>query len=135
MVIKSQEVKFFGENVTFDHIGLVVESIDKVAPDVKPVTYPEPAQQVTVAFICLHGLNLELIEPMGENSPVSLSLKKGQKLVHLCYRTPDLAKSIEESKKHGFFCFKEPLPSKTYGGKMSAWLFSRTYGLFELIEE
>lgn len=130
-----KEVEFFGENVTFDHIGLVVDSIDKINPDLKLNIHSEPAQQVSVAFMSLHGLNVELIEPMGEDSPISLSLKKGQKLVHICYRTPDLAKSIEESKKRGFLCFREPLPSKTYGNKMSAWLFSRTYGLFELIEK
>jgi len=135
METELKEVKFFGENVRFEHLGLIVDSIEKIKPDLKLEIHPEPAQQVSVAFMSLHGLNVELIEPMGEDSPVSLSLKKGQKLVHICYRTPDLAKSIEESRKFGFMCFREPLPSETYGGKMSAWLFSRAYGLFELIED
>ena len=128
------EVKFFGEGVKFEHIGLVVDSFEKIKPNLGFEAQGEIGQKVNVAFISLYGIRIELLEPMGEDSPIAQSLAKGQKLLHICYTTPNLEISIREARKYGFICFKKPEPSSVFGNKLAAWLYSRTYGLFELIE-
>ena len=73
---------------------MVVPSIEKVSQDC--TVYSDPTQKVNVAFIKLNGMTVELIEPHGEDSPVWQSLKKGTKLVHLCYEVDDMDAALAE---------------------------------------
>jgi methylmalonyl-CoA/ethylmalonyl-CoA epimerase len=94
----------------------------------------DETQNVTVGFVEINGVRIELIEPLGENSPVDASLEKGQRLVHLCYAVPDIEAAIENSWQFGFHCIQKPVPATAFGDNNIAWLFSRTYGLIELVE-
>ncbi|MEP7338508.1 MAG: VOC family protein [Acidobacteriota bacterium] len=125
--------QFFGDDAIFEHIGLAVASIGEAAGDgVESVA--DETQQVSVAFINLHGIQIELIEPLTETSPISRNLKQGQKLVHLCFRVPLLEAAIATARQHGFHCIAQPVPAKAFDERKIAWLFSRTYGLIELLE-
>jgi hypothetical protein len=44
---------------------------------------------VAVGFVDLHGAVVELIQPLGDDSPVTRQLEQGQRLVHLCYEVQD----------------------------------------------
>lgn len=123
----------FGDEAVFDHVGLAVRSIDSVgAAGLQPVN--DPKQSVNVAFVDLHGLKIELVEPAGENNPVSASLERGQKLLHLCFRVPDLERAIEEARHWGFHCIWKPVPAIAFENRPIVWLFSQVYGLVELVE-
>lgn len=129
---RSLPVDLFGP-AEFLHIGLAVPSIrEACAGGVEPV--PEKGQRVCVAFVDLHGAPVELIEPLGDASPVAASLEKGQKLLHLCFRVPDLEKALARAKQNGFHAISKPAPAEVFGGKRILWLFSKTFGLFELVE-
>lgn len=128
------EIDAFGENVVFDHIGLAVRSIkDSIKNDLDVIN--EDIQKVSVAFINMNGLRVELIEPLGEDTPVSASLQKGQQLVHLCFRVPDVETAIKKAREHNFHCIANPVSAKAFGGRRIAWLFSKIYGLVELVED
>ncbi|MDR4484792.1 MAG: VOC family protein [Nitrospirales bacterium] len=123
----------FGSDATFHHIGLAVVSIRKAVPgDVTIVT--DETQRVSVAFIELNGISIELIEPFGEKSPVSASLTQGQRLVHLCFSVSDIEAAIVQARKHDVHCIAKPVPATAFGNRKIAWLFSRTYGTIELVE-
>ena len=123
----------FGPNTTLHHIGLVVPSIQEVCPDCQ--ISADPIQKVNVAFIYQHGQKLELIEPQGEKSPVSQSLQKGTKLVHLCYEVENIEEAISLSAQHGFRCIAKPVPAVAFDQRCIAWVFHRTFGLIELLEK
>ena len=125
-------MNFFGEGVEFEHVGMVVEFIEKTAG--KTETTHDPIQKVNLAFIRLHGIQIEYIEPTGPGSPVAATLKKGQKLAHLCFNPPDIEASIEEGKRHGFTCIARPVRAVAFDSRRIAWMFSRTYGLVKLLE-
>jgi len=127
------KLNIFGDGASFEHVGLAVSSIRYLVGD-KEEIFREEAQKVSVAFVEVDGLRVELIEPLGEDSPVSSSLKKGRQLVHLCYRVPDIDAAIEKARANGFHCIARPMPSKTLDGSRITWLFSRSYGLVELVE-
>ena len=127
------EVNLFGEGAIFDHIGLAVKSIREVMGENSKIV-ADDTQRVSVAFIETHGIKLELIEMLGENSPITASQEKGQKLVHLCFRVPEIALAVEIGRKNGFHCIAKPVPAKAFENRKIAWLFSRTYGLIELLE-
>jgi methylmalonyl-CoA/ethylmalonyl-CoA epimerase len=117
----------------FDHVGIAVRSIDAVGgPDV-PVTR-DVKQRVSVAFVETGGVTLELIEPLGENSPVRRSLEQGQSLVHLCFRVPNLEAAISTGKEAGFHRLGAPAPAPAFDNRRIVWVFSRTFGLVELLE-
>jgi methylmalonyl-CoA/ethylmalonyl-CoA epimerase len=124
---------FFGENAVFEHIGLAVSSIHTAAEDhIESVA--DERQQVSVAFVNLHGIQVELIEPFTETSPISQNLRQGQKLVHLCFQVPALEAAITHARQHGFYCIAQPVPATAFDERKIAWLFSQTYGLIELLE-
>ena len=123
----------FGEDAVFHHIGLGVASIDLVSPQSTPIE--DPIQRVRVAFISLNGVTVELVEPLGEDSPIQQSLDKGSKLLHLCYTVPDLDLALEHAKQFGFRCIHKPVPAVAFENNRIAWVFSLQFGLIELLEE
>jgi len=128
------KLDLFGIDAEFEHVGLVVKSIRELTGEETKI-YADEIQKVYVAFVNMHGIRVELIEPMTENSPVNMNLKKGQKLVHLCYRVPDIEKAIRIGREKGFHCIAKPVPAIAFGEKQITWLFSKSYGLVELVEK
>lgn len=127
------ELDCFGPGARFHHIGMVVRSIEKNHCVAEKIW--DPIQKVSVAFISLNGLNIELIEPEDDESPVSLSLKKGIKLLHLCYTVPNIEEALAVCKKQKFHCISRPVPAVAFDNKPIIWVYSRIYGLVELIED
>lgn len=118
----------------FDHVGVAVRSIRDVAGnDVE--TVPDAVQRVTVAFVDLHGLRVELIEPLGESSPIANSLGSGHVLLHLCFRVPRLDRALAEGRRLGMRALTRPVPAPAFGGRSIVWVFSAQLGLIELVED
>lgn len=133
-MVQPDNVKnFFGEHAVFEHAGIAVRSISDAAQGVQKTE--DPVQRVNVAFISINNFRIELIEPLTENSPITNILDKGQSLYHLCFRVPDIKEALETARKHGFHCIARPVPAKAFNDKKIAWVFSKIYGLFELIED
>jgi methylmalonyl-CoA/ethylmalonyl-CoA epimerase len=127
------DLNAFGDEAAFDHVGVAVPSIrEAVEGDLRVVS--DGRQKVSVAFVELNGLRVELIEPHDEDSPVASSLESGRQLVHICYRVPDLDAAIRRGREHGFHRIGSPTPAVAFSGRRIAWVFSRTYGLVELLE-
>ncbi len=132
MVQPENVINFFGEHAEFEHAGIAVRSISSAIKNVEKTE--DPIQRVNVAFIYINNFKIELIEPITEKSPITKVLDKGQSLYHLCFRVPDIKKALETARKHGFHCIARPVPAKAFNDTKVAWVFSKVYGLFELIE-
>ena len=93
-----------------NHVGVATPSIDAAIPYWRDVMgavtvhdpFDLPAQGVKVCFVDTPNTQIELIEPLGETSPIRAFLEKnpagGQH--HLCYEVPDIheAKAWFEAK-------------------------------------
>ncbi len=128
----THRLDFFGPGAKAHHVGLAVASIAALVPDAE-ITHDQK-QKVKVAFVDIAGQSIELIEPADEKSPVSDNLAKGQKLVHIAIEVPDIEGAIAAARPHGFHRLAKPVPATAFDDRSIAWLFSRQYGLFELIE-
>jgi len=127
------------------HIGIVVPQIRPVLegfaasigaqPD-SEIIY-DPLQQVSVAFMrpSTPGPAIELIEPAGENCPVSKLARSGGGLHHLCYEVNDLETELETARSHGGIVVRKPLPAVAFGGRRIAWVFTRYKLLLEYLEQ
>ena len=128
------DLNIFGNDTVFHHVGLAVRSIKDVISDEIEIVADE-IQRVSVGFVRLGKVIIELIEPLNERSPVNSNIKTGKRLVHLCFQVGDLDKAIKEGRKHGFHCIAKPVPAKAFKNKKIAWVYSKTYGLIELLEK
>jgi methylmalonyl-CoA/ethylmalonyl-CoA epimerase len=122
----------FGPGAAFHHVGVAVADIAAACPSL--ATTHDPIQRVRVGFLSVHGAVVELIEPAGEGSPVSASIAKGIKLVHLCFSVPNLEAAIAAGEGNGCRQVSEPAPAVAFEGRRIVWVFHPTYGLFELLE-
>jgi methylmalonyl-CoA/ethylmalonyl-CoA epimerase len=126
-------LEVFGADAAFHHVGLAVRSIANSIGNTADVVRDD-IQRVSVAFVNLNGVCVELIEPEHERSPISMSLANGQPLVHLCFEVTDLGRAIEKGRAGGFHKVASPAPARAFDDRKIAWVYSRTYGLVELLE-
>jgi methylmalonyl-CoA/ethylmalonyl-CoA epimerase len=69
------------------------------------VSAPEPLEEhgVTVVFITLPNTKIELLEPLGEESPIARFLEKNPDggMHHICYEVDDINASRDQLVKSG----------------------------------
>ena len=94
-----------------NHVGVATPSIadsiafyrDVMGAEVIRAPFDLPAQGVKVCFVDTPNSQIELIEPLGADSPIHGFLAKNPKggQHHLCYEVPDIdaAKAWFEAKK------------------------------------
>jgi len=96
-----------------NHIGLVVQNIAEYTEVFKTlgldeVTQPEtdPIQKVAASFVTAgkgQDVHIELLEPLGDNSPIANFLKeRGPGLHHLCFEVDDIDRVTNELLEKGF---------------------------------
>lgn len=97
----------------------------------------DPAQRVRVAFLAGAtedaGL-LELIEPMGSDSPVAALAGRGGGLHHVCYEVADLDGWVERGKSEGMLLVAAPIPAPAFAGRRIAWMYAKDRLLVEYLE-
>jgi len=89
-----------------DHIGIAVKKIEGPArfhTDVFALKVSEPidvpSQKVRIAFMEIGEVKLELLEPLGEDSPIFKFIqKRGEGLHHICFQVEDIDQALEELK-------------------------------------
>jgi methylmalonyl-CoA/ethylmalonyl-CoA epimerase len=64
---------------------------------------PQPAHGVTVVFVELANTKIELLEPLGEQSPIGKFLQRNPEggIHHLCYEVPDIIAARDLLMKQG----------------------------------
>lgn len=129
----------------FHHIGYAVQSIedyyaDFMAPVFGPVhrseTYADPTQKVAVCFVTMQGgVVIELVEPLGEDSPVRnvVGSKRGG-VYHLCYEVEDLKQAIATLRRKRCFPLGPPTPAVAFAGRPIVFLMSPYNDLIELVQ-
>lgn len=77
---------------------------------------------------------LELVAPLGKDSPIRETLKRGGGTYHICYEVPELAHAIDHLVSYNSILLREPLPAIAFGLRLVAWLFTEGHLLVELLE-
>ena len=64
---------------------------------------PQPAHGVTVVFVELPNTKVELLEPMGEGSPIAKFLERNPDggIHHICYEVDDIIAARDKLKAEG----------------------------------
>ena len=98
--------------------------------------FQDPIQKVKVTFLLMPGtdVQMELVEPIDEKSPVRAFLEKGGGLHHLCYEVKDCEQAIMAMRKLGSMIVKRPKPAVAFQGRKIAWVLTSEKLLIELLE-
>jgi methylmalonyl-CoA/ethylmalonyl-CoA epimerase len=66
-------------------------------------SHPQPAHGVTVAFVELANTRIELLEPLGGNSPISAFLERNPAggIHHLCFEVADIVAARDHLVEQG----------------------------------
>src|SRR6266498_5934400 len=130
-----------GGVMKINHIGVVVKDITK---DIKVYLQDYGYRQISdiltienqkvrvVLLNCGNDMNIELIEPIGNDSPVSNALKKGGGLNHICYETREFDQLYEKF-KNKVVQHPKPAPEPYFNGGRTFFAFPKG-GLVEFLE-
>ena len=129
----------------FHHVGFVVGSIQSTAgafatslgAEWDGVIVHDPKQTVRVSFFQSKQRGdplFELIEPVGDSSPVASFAKRGGGLHHVCYVVDSLEQKLEESRAQRSLIVRSPVPAVAFGGRRIAWIYTRQKLLIEYLE-
>jgi methylmalonyl-CoA/ethylmalonyl-CoA epimerase len=101
-----------------NHIGVAVPSIDKAMETYRTLygatdftaPFDMPAQGVRVGFVNLPNTQIELIEPLGEASPILNFLEKNPRggQHHVCFEVDDIHAAKAEMQARGATVLGEP---------------------------
>ena len=123
------------------HVGIAVPSIAHALAFYRDILglepgQPESADGATIVGLTLGGVQVELLEPRDTDSPVAKFLaRRGPGIHHICYRVPDLDRTLERCRVAGYRLIDE-LPRRGASGRRIAFLHPKaTAGiLLELTE-
>lgn len=101
-----------------NHVGVAVPSVKDAMENYRTLygateftePFDMPTQGVRVGFVNLPNSQIELIEPLGEKSPIHNFLEKNPKggQHHVCFEVPDVHQAIEDAKADGAAIIGEP---------------------------
>lgn len=129
--------------MVIDHVCIAVRSIDKASPKLCTVLGFRPKtgkvtntrQQVNVQFLERAGsIDIKLIEPSGESSPLWQFLRKGEGLHHLCFRAADVRDQLKELEGRGLRVLAPPEPGEAFDDGLIAFGYAGAGLNVELID-
>lgn len=129
--------------MNIDHIGIVTKSLDKgILLWVRTFGYKQKTlpvvntrQKVRVVFLEKQGsIDIKLLEPVDDTSPVYRFSRKGGGLHHLCFKCESLDSQLSEFIDSGIRVLAGPEPGEAFECEDIAFVYA-TQGLnVELID-
>lgn len=126
------------------HLAVVVADIQQSAKlygellglrPITPVVHDE-RQKVYVQFLsgeAMGQVQVELLSPAGEDSPVGQALKKGGGPNHMCFEVADLSEAIQSAQSRGCRVICEPVEAKAMSGQKIAFVFTPDRQIIEFV--
>jgi len=127
------------------HVGFVVANIEESVLGMSRALlaiwnneiFADPLQRVSVTF--LKGRHqsslLELVEPLGQDSPVFRFLGEGGGLHHLCYEVFSIPEHLDRIRAAGGVIVSRAKPAVAFGGRPIAWALTREKLLLEFLQQ
>jgi methylmalonyl-CoA/ethylmalonyl-CoA epimerase len=123
-----------------DHVAIAVKNLEEgvriwkdMGFDIEYESVEE--QKVNVAIIHLKDTRIEILEPMGEDSPISKFLeKRGEGLHHMAVEVENINETLKFLREKGYRLIDEE-PRTGAGGKKIAFVHPKSSKvLLELVE-
>ena len=125
-----------------DHIGIAVKSIDKGIEFWKTVFGYEQMtevvintrQKVKVVFLKKeNSIDIKLIEPVDDTSPIYAFTQKGGGLQHICFKCDNMENELSLLKESGMRIIAVPQPGEAFENENIAFVYAKGLNI-ELID-
>ncbi len=127
------------------HLAIVVADIERSAEfykttmNITPVTkiIHDPQQKAHIQFLAgpiLGPLQLELLTPDSDDSPLALALKKGGGPNHLCFEVANLDQVLELARRQGSRIICEPVEAPALTNRKIAFVFTPDQQIVEFVQ-
>ena len=120
-----------------NHVAIAVNDLDRstalyrdtLGARVSP-PLPQPEHGVTVVFVELPNTKIELLEPLGDNSPIAKFLEKNSDggMHHVCYEVEDIRAARDRLKEKGARVLGDGEPKTGAHGKPVLFLHPKDFG-------
>lgn len=126
-----------------DHVCIAVRSIDAAIAKLGPLLGYVPRtrkvtntrQRVNVLFLSREGsLDIKLIEPSADDSPLWQSLRKGEGLHHLCFKIDDTTTALTDLQARGLRVLAPAAPGEAFDDELIAFGYAGCGLNVELID-
>lgn len=125
------------------HIAVATHDIELVLPVYRSLGYTpgditvDAHRNVRICFVSNVHTRLELVQSLGDNSPVSGILQKNPQdsVYHVCYEVHNLQDACSELKKSGFTRISPIEAAPAIDNRNVAFLFHSQLGVIELVED
>jgi methylmalonyl-CoA epimerase len=131
--------------IGMDHVGVAVKNLDEAIGVYRDIlgfkllgVHVLTERKVKVAFLSTGGeTQIELLEPLGSESPVAKFLEsRGEGIHHIAVKVDDIEKALEELKRKGVMLVDEKPRAGAEGKKIAFVHPKSTKGvLLELVME
>jgi methylmalonyl-CoA/ethylmalonyl-CoA epimerase len=132
------------DEFNFHHVGIAVKDLTTAIPIYKSLLgyeltsgpFDDPVQRVSVCFLSRGAgdTTMELVAPLGPESPIDRILKRGGGTYHVCYEVPDINAAIAHLVGQGSFLISGPVPAVAFEMREIAWLMTEVNLLVELVQ-
>ena len=119
-----------------NHVAIAVPDLavataqykDTLGAEVSP-PLPQPAHGVTVVFVTLPNTKIELLEPLGEKSPIAAFLERNAAggIHHICYEVDDIIAARDRLKASGARVLGDGEPKTGAHGKPVLFLHPKDF--------
>jgi len=119
-----------------NHVAIAVRDIAKASEVYRrtlgaevSVPEPQPAHGVTTVFITLPNTKIELLEPLGEGSPIGKFLERNPDggIHHVCYEVDDIRAARDKLKGQGARVLGDGEPKMGAHGKPVLFLHPKDF--------
>ena len=132
----------FNNRFRLHHIGLLVDQMESYLTTSfwsrqSSIVY-DPNQQARLCLVCIgedKDRLVELIEPVGKDSPTYQALDKGQKLHHLCFEAPDTEAVDTLIEEYRLLPVTEWQRAVLFQGRPVRFAFTRNRELVEFVAD
>jgi methylmalonyl-CoA/ethylmalonyl-CoA epimerase len=132
------------DDFVFHHVGIAVRDLASASESLKKLfgyrlssgPFDDPVQRVSVCFLSGRADDtlLEIVAPLGPDSPIMRTLEKGGGTYHVCYEVPDMKRAIDHLVAEGALLISDPVPAVAFGMRNIAWLMTPARLLVELVQ-
>ena len=128
-----------------NHVAIAVTSVEAAAKQYKSILGANisspmdlPLHGVKTIFVELDNTKIELLEPIGDNSPIKKFLKKNPLggMHHICYEVPNIIDACDKLKSEGATILGSGEPTIGAHGKPVIFIHPKNFnGTLKELEE
>jgi methylmalonyl-CoA/ethylmalonyl-CoA epimerase len=120
-----------------NHVAIAVKDLDRSTSLYRDTLgarvsapLPQPEHGVTVVFVELPNTKIELLEPLGDNSPIAKFLDRNSDggMHHVCYEVEDIRAARDRLKEKGARVLGDGEPKIGAHGKPVLFLHPKDFG-------